>query len=243
LFEQAIQSGPSLNVFQAYAAMEEKEANRVESALKVLERGIQVFPEFGALYNDKAMLLRKRRKLQDAVETLQEGLKFAPDFSKQLHWSLAQILIELGDAGDKESLEQAYTHAEEAKKLGMPLEDDPRYKKLRLSKEQNLGHQALDFFSAVGIETRVEALNNEYADILITSQQLEFTETYDLKGRILARCFLRKIQKFDLDNLLQVLREPPNKYRRINSDIAFIILDDSSSWKKGRHMHRNPRML
>ncbi|MFM7448139.1 MAG: helix-turn-helix domain-containing protein [Leptolyngbyaceae cyanobacterium] len=231
LFEQAIQSGPSLNVFQAYAAMEEKEANRVESALKVLERGIRVFPEFGALYNDKAMLLRKRRKLQDAVETLQEGLKFAPAFSKQLHWSLAQILIELGDAGDKESLNQAYTHAEEAKKLGMPLEDDPRYKKLRLSKEQNLGHQALDFFSAVGIETRVEALNNDYADILITSQHLEFTETYDLKGRILARCFLRKVQKFDLDNLLQVLREPPNRYRGINSDIAFIILDDSSSWK------------
>jgi len=230
LFEQAIQSGPSLNVFQAYAAMEEKEANRVESALKVLERGIQVFPEFGALYNDKAMLLRKRKKLQDAVKTLREGLKIVPNFM-QLHWSLAQILIELGDAGDKDSLEQAYTHAEEAKKLGMPLEDDPRYKKLRLSKEQNLGHQALDFFSAVGIETRVEALNNDYADILITSQHLEFTETYDLKGRILARCFLRKVQKSDLDNLLQVLREPPNRYREINSDIAFIILNDSSLWK------------
>ena len=230
LFEQAIQSGPSLNVFQAYAAMEEKEANRVESALNVLERGIRVFPEFGALYNDKAMLLRKRRKLQDAVETLREGLKIVPNFM-QLHWSLAQILIELGDAGDKESLEQAYTHAQEAKKLGMPLEDDPRYKKLRLSKEQNLGHQALDFFSAVGIETRVEALNEYYSDILITSQHLEFTETYDLKGRILARCFLKNIQRFDLDNVLQVLRKPPNRYRGINSDIAFIILDDASSWK------------
>ena len=237
LFEDAIQSGASLNVFQAYAAMEERDARRIDSALKVLERGIKVFPEVGALYNDQAMLLRKRGHLKEATEVLREGLVCAPSFSKQLYASLSRILVELSETGNQVSfqeaqgyLKEAQEYLEKARELGMLL-DDPKYKKSILFNEQEIGRHALEFFRKVGIETRVEALNSNYADILITSQDLEFTETYDLKGRILARCFFRKIQKFDIDNVLEELRRFPQKYRGLNSDIGFIVLDDSSPWR------------
>lgn len=237
LFEDAIQSGASLNVFQAYAAMEERDARRIDSALKVLERGIKVFPEVGALYNDQAMLLRKRGHLKEATEVLRKGLTCAPSFSKQLYASLSRILVELSETGNPVSLQEAQgylkeaqEYLEKARELGMPL-DDPKYKKSILFNEQEIGRQALEFFRKVGIETRVEALSSNYADILITSQDLELTETYDLKGRILARCFFSKIQKFDIDNILEELRRFPQKYRGLNNDIGFIILDDSSLWR------------
>jgi cold shock CspA family protein len=225
LFEEAIRSGPHLNVFQAYAAMEEKDGS-IESALRVLEKGIQKFPTAGGLYNDYGMLLRRRRDLVGAAEILRKGIQAAPDFAKQLHWSLASILIDLDDA----NLQEAAFHAEEAKKLGMPLQDDPRYKKLRLITEPNIGRKAFDFFTDVGFDIRVEEFTNNYADLLIISRQAEYTESYDLKGQILARCFFRKIQKqTDIQSILQTLRRP--SYKNLNNDIGFLVLEDVTPWR------------
>jgi excisionase family DNA binding protein len=229
LFEEAIQSGSSLNVFEAYAAMEEKNARRVDSALKILERGIQVFPDAGALYNGKAMLLRKRGELKEAAEVLKKGLNFAPSFTKQLNWSLAIILVELNDIGEQASLEEAYEYANKAKKMGMPLQDDPKYKKLRLFKEQEIGKKSLEFFRAAGIKTVVQSLNDNYSDISISFEHNEFVETYDLKGNILVRCFFKPVQKLDIDNFLNFLRR--STYFGLNNEIGFIVLDNSNQWR------------
>ncbi|OCQ91077.1 hypothetical protein BCD67_21880 [Oscillatoriales cyanobacterium USR001] len=224
LFEEAISISPSLNIFQAYAAMEENNS-RIENALRVLERGIQEFPEVGPLYDNYGMLLRRRKDFDGAAEILRKGIKAAPSFAKQLHWSLARVLVEMDD---NHSLQEAATNAEKAKELGMPLQDDPYYKKLRLFNGPAIGRKAFDFFRDAGFDIKVKSFTNEYADILITTQQVEYAESYDLKGWLLARCFFKKIESRNkIDNLIEFIR----KERVINTDICFLILDDVTPWR------------
>lgn len=236
LFKSAIGCAPYLNAILAYAATEKKEGH-LERALRILQKGIQELPSEGALYDQYGMLLRQRKDLAGAVEILRKGLQTAPYSAKQLHWSLARVLVEIGDDA---SLQEAADHAEEAKKLGMRLQADPRYKKLRLVNEPTVGRKALDFFTSAGFDSRVQTFTSEYADILVTSHQVEYIESYDLKGGILARCFFRKVQKKDIDNILQTLRQPPEGYRyfflyndrfNLNNDIGFLILDDATPWR------------
>ncbi|MEY3867859.1 MAG: hypothetical protein RLZZ338_1750 [Cyanobacteriota bacterium] len=223
LFEEAIRIAPSLNIFQAYAAMEENNS-RIQNALRVLERGIQEFPEVGPLYDNYGMLLRRRQDLDGAAEILRKGIKAAPSFAKQLHWSLARVLV---DMDNDASLQEAVTHAEQAKELGMPLQDDPYYKKISLFKGPEIGRKAFDFFRAAGFNIKVNLFNNEYSDILITTQQVEYTESYDLNGWLLARCFFKKISKPEIERLIGFMRKEKN----CNTDICFLILDDFSPWR------------
>lgn len=230
LFDSAIRYTNNPYVFLSYAAMEEQ-ARRASNALRVLEKGIQALPFEGILYENYGMRLRRRGDLNQAANVLRKGLKADPNYAKQLHWSLAVVLA---DIDDEDSLQEAVLHAKQAKKLGMTLEtmrNDIRYK-LDLVTGPPLGREAWDFFKAAGFDIRVEMFTNKYADLLISSKQAEFSESYDLQGRILVRCFFGKVIKPDIDRLLRTLRHPPGKYRRFNlkREIGFMILEDSNPW-------------
>lgn len=231
LFDSAILYTNNPYVFISYAAMEASNG-RGENALRVLEKGIQALPFEGILYDNYGMRLRRRGDLNKAANVLRQGLKADQNYAKPLHWSLAVVLA---DIDDEDSLQEAVLHAEQAKKLGMTLEtmrNDIRYK-LDLVTGPALGRQAWDFFKAAGFDIRVEMFTNKYADLLISSKQAEFTESYDLQGRILVRCFFGKVVKSDIDNLLRTLRYPPKKLRgfNFNQDIGLIILENATRWK------------
>ncbi len=217
LFENAIRQGPFLNVFQAYAAMEEKE--NPQNAMRVLEKGIQSFPDAGILYNDYAMLKRRLGDLSGAIEALREGLKAAPAFARQLHWSLATILVDLGGEGD---LSEAAEHAQRAKELGQYLQDDVRYIKLQILTGPRIGKQVYSFFEKAGFQVRPLSFSHQWADLLIYSDLSEYVETYDLRNRILVRCFYSSINLSHLTAIQNVLRTPPSRMRGLNQDVAFL---------------------
>lgn len=221
LFEEAIRQGPFLNVFQAYAAMEEKE--NPQNAMRVLEKGIQSFPDAGILYNDYAMLKRRLGDLSGAVEALRAGLKAAPAFARQLHWSLATILVELGG---EDNLSEAAEHAKRAKELGQYLQDDVRYIKLQILTGPRIGKQVYVFFDKAGFQVRPLSFNRQWADLLISSDSSEYVETYDLRDQILVRCFYSPINLSHLTTIQNVLRNPPSRMRRLNQDVAFLAAND-----------------
>lgn len=172
LFEEAIRQGPFLNVFQAYAAMEEKE--NPQNAIRVLEKGIQSFPDAGILYNDYAMLKRRLGDLSGAIVALREGLEAAPAFAKQLRWSLATILV---DRGEEKDLSEAAEHAKRAKELGQYLQDDVRYIKLQILTGPRIGKQIYSFFERAGFQVRPLSFSHQWADLLIYSDLSEYIET------------------------------------------------------------------
>ncbi len=221
LFEEAIRQGPFLNVFQAYAAMEEKE--NPQNAMRVLEKGIQSFPDAGILYNDYAMLKRRLGDLSGAIEVLRQGLKAAPAFARQLHWSLATILVDRGEEAD---LSEAAEHAKRAKELGQSLQGDVRYIKLQILTGPRIGKQVYSFFEKAGFQVRPLSFNNQWADLLIYSDLSEYVETYDLRDRILVRCFYSSINLSHLTAIQNVLRSPPSRMRGLNQDVAFLAATD-----------------
>ncbi|MEM4204046.1 MAG: cold shock domain-containing protein [Candidatus Methanomethylicaceae archaeon] len=221
LFEEAIRQGPFLNVFQAYAAMEEKE--NPQNAMRVLEKGIQSFPDAGILYNDYAMLKRRLGDLSGAIEVLRAGLKSAPAFAGQLHWSLAATLVE---RGREEDLPEAAEHAKRAKELGQYLQDDWRYIKLQILTGPKIGKQTYDFFEKAGFQVRPLSFSNQSADLLIYSDLSEYVETYDLRDRILVRCFYASINLSHLTAIQNILRTPPSRMRGLNQDVAFLAAND-----------------
>ncbi|MEM4204037.1 MAG: cold shock domain-containing protein [Candidatus Methanomethylicaceae archaeon] len=221
LFEEAIRQGPFLNVFQAYAAMEEKE--NPQNAMRVLEKGIQSFPDAGILYNDYAMLKRRLGDLLGAKEALRAGLKAAPAFARQLHWSLATILVDLGGEDD---LSEAAEHAKRAKELGQYLQDDVRYIKLQILTGPRIGKEVYIFFEKAGFQVRPLSFNQQSADLLIYSDLSEYVETYDLRDRILVRCFYKPINLSHLTAIQNLLRTPPPKMRGLNQDVAFLAAND-----------------
>lgn len=219
LFEEAIRQGPFLNVFQAYAAMEEKE--NPQNAARVFERGIQFFPDAGILYNDYAMLKRRLRDLPGAIEVLRQGLSAAPAFAGQLHRSLATILVELGREDD---LVEAAEHAKKAKELGQYLQDDVRYK-LQILTGPRIGKQAYRFFEKAGFQIRPLSFSRQWADLLVSSNSPEYIETYDLRDQILVRCFYSPVNVSHLTAIQNLLRTPPPRLR-LNQDIAFVAMED-----------------
>lgn len=221
LFEEAIRQGPFLNAFQAYAAMEEKE--NPQNAMRVLEKGIQSFPDAGILYNDYAMLKRRLGDLSGAIEALREGLKAAPAFARQLHWSLSTILVDLGGEDD---LSEAAEHAKRAKELGQYLQDDVRYIKLQILTGPKIGKQVFSFFEKAGFQVRPLSFSHQWADLLIYADLSEYVETYDLRDRILVRCFYSSINLSHLTTIQNVLRNPPSKMRGLNQDVAFLAAND-----------------
>ncbi|MEM3485656.1 MAG: cold shock domain-containing protein [Candidatus Methanomethyliaceae archaeon] len=218
LFEEAIRQGAFLNVFQAYSAMEEKEDPR--NAMRVLEKGIELFPDAGTLYNDYAMLKRRLGDLQGAADVLRRGLSAAPAFARQLHWSLATVLLDLGG---EENLAEAAEHAKRAKELGQYLQDDPRYVKLQVLAGPRIGKEAWRFFEAAGFEIKPLSFGTQWADFLIRSGSSEYVETYDLRDWILVRCFYSPVNPSHLDAMQATLRTPPAKMRGLNQDIAFLV--------------------
>lgn len=231
LFEKAIRNTTNPYVFLSYAATEET-ARRRDSALRVLQKGIEMLPSEGILYEHYGMRLRRRGDLKRAAEVLEKGLQAAPYFAKQLHWSLAVVLANIDD---ENSLKKAASHAEQAKKLGMTLETMPNdvRNKLSLVTGPTLGRETWDFLKGAGFDVRVEAFTNNYADLLVTSKLVEYTESYDLQGRLLARCFFNQVQWKDIDDLLRNLRKPPPIYRgfNLNTEIGFLIVDNANQWR------------
>jgi excisionase family DNA binding protein len=221
LFEEAIRQGPFLNVFQAYAAMEEKE--NPENAIRVLEKGIQAFSDAGILYNDYAMLKRRLGDLSGAIEALRKGLKAAPAFARQLHWSLASILVDLGG---ESNLTEAAEHAKQAKELGQYLQNDVRYIKLQILTGPTIGKQVYAFFEKAGFQVRPLSFSHQWADLLIYSDLPEYVETYDLRDRILVRCFYSSVNLAHLTAIQNLLRTPPSSMRGLNQDIAFLAAND-----------------
>lgn len=221
LFEEAIRQGPFLNVFQAYAAMEEKE--NPQNAAHVLEKGIQFFPDAGILYNDYAMLKRRLGDLPGAIEVLRQGLSAAPAFARQLHWSLATILVDLGREDD---LVEAAEHAKKAKELGQYLQGDVRYIKLQILTGPRIGKQVYSFFEKAGFQIRPFSFSRQWADLLVHSDSPEYMETYDLRDRILVRCFYSPVNVSHLTAIQNLLRTPPSRLHRLNQDVAFVAMED-----------------
>lgn len=225
LFDAAIEASPSPSIFEAYAAME-KQVSR-EKALLLLDKGIQLFPNAGALYDLKAMLLKQRHELVGAIETLKRGLEIAPkqSIAKRLHRSLSEVLLQLGDLS---TFEEAYKHAIKAKELGMNVEKAPFYMTLCFWKEPVIGQRTFKFFKAAGFELMVTAMNDEFADALITTNKIEFTDTYKLNQEILVRCFFKDTRQIRIKEILQTLKEA--KYKNFNRDICFIVREDIRLW-------------
>lgn len=221
LFEDAIRKGPFLNVFQAYSAMEEK--TNPENATRVLEKGIQHFPDAGILYNDYAMLKRRLRDLSGALNILRRGLSAAPAFARQLHWSLAVVLVELEK---EEYLEEAAHHARQAKELGQDLRDDWRYVKLQILTGPKIGKRTFQFFQQSGFRIETRSFNRQWADMLVSSDLPEYVETYDLRDRILVRCFYSTVSQSSLTVLQNELRDLSPKLRGFNQDVAFLVTED-----------------
>ena len=221
LFEEAIRKGPFLNVFQAYSAMEEKE--NPENAARVLEKGIKYFPDAGILYNDYAMLKRRSGDLSSALDILRRGLDAAPAFARQLHWSLAVVLVEMNR---EEDLIEAAEHARRAKELGQRLKDDWRYVKLQVLTGPPIGKLAYQFFEKSGFNVKFRSFNRQWADLLVSTDLSEYVETYDLHDRMLVRCFYSSVTHYLLNSLQDTLRNLSLKRRDINTDIAFLVADD-----------------
>jgi cold shock CspA family protein/AAA+ ATPase superfamily predicted ATPase len=230
LFDKAAKNTKNPYVFLSYAAMEEA-VRRGENALKVLQEGIKHLPSEGILYEHYGMRLRRRGELKRAADIFRRGLKAAPNFSKQLHWSLAVVLA---DIDDEESFREAAFHAEQAKNLGMTLEAMPNdiRNKLSLVMGLEIGRDSWDFLRAAGFDIRVEAFTHDFADLLIASKQIEYTESYDLQGRILARCFFRNSEWRDINDLVQTIRKS-RKYRgfNLNTEVCFAIAENANEWR------------
>ncbi|MFN8503702.1 cold shock domain-containing protein [Kouleothrix sp.] len=230
LFEKAIKHTTNPYVFLSYAAMEES-ARRGDNALRVLQEGIKILPAEGILYEHFGMRLRRRGDLKRAADIFRRGLRAAPSFAKQLHWSLA---IVLASTDDDASFQEAAFHAEQAKHLGMTLDampNDIRHK-LSLVTGPELGRKSWDFLRAAGFDIRVEDFNDNFADLLIASKQIEYTESYDLQGRILARCLFHPAEWKNINDLLQTIRKS-RKYRgfNLNTEIAFLIAENINEWR------------
>lgn len=223
LFEEAIRQGPFLNVFQAYAKMEEKE--NPQNAMRVLEKGIQSFPDAGSLYDTYAMLKRRQGDLQSAATILRQGLVAAPAFARQLHSSLATVLYELGG---EENWAEAITHLKQAEKLGQRFASDSKwYIDLNILTGPKLGREAHHFFQRAGFEVKPFSYNHQWADILVSSDLSEYLETYGLQDRILVRCFYSSINLSHLSEIQKILRNPPPRLQSFfNQDIAFLVLND-----------------
>ncbi|MFZ2489763.1 MAG: cold shock domain-containing protein [Anaerolineae bacterium] len=223
LFEDAIRKGPFLNVFQAYSAMEEKE--NPKNAMRVIEKGIQHFPDAGILYNDYAMLRRRLKDLNGAIETLRQGLSAAPAFARQLHWSLAVVLTELGQ---EENLIEAAEHAKQAKQLGQYLQDDKTYLKLQILTGPAIGKNAYRFFEKAGFEIKPHSFSSQCSDLLVSAKFPEYSETYDLRDWMLVRCYYSKVNIASLNSLQNTLRNPFPGLRglKLNQDAAFLVAED-----------------
>lgn len=239
LFEEAIRSEPHQAAFLAYAAFE-KGLKHESKALQIFKKGINALPEAGMLYEHCAMLLRQQAKsqksvesqqakLQEAVAILRKGLEQAPNFAGQLHRALAVVLV---DMDDDDSFNEAATHAEQARQLGISMQTvqtDIRLK-LEFVTGNPLGRRVWEFFKSADFEVRVDKCTPEYADILLNTKHIEYTESYNLNGWILARCFFRKLKLKDTENILNTLRQPPEDYRNLdfNNGISFLILSEDS---------------
>lgn len=222
LFEEAIRQGPFLNVFQAYAAMEEKE--NPQNAIRVLEKGIQLFPDAGILYNDYAMLKRRQGDLQSAASILRQGLSAAPAFERQFHSSLANILYELGG---EENLAEAAAHQKQAESLGQPPPTESKwYIELNILTGPRIGREAYYFFQKAGFQVKPSSYSRQSADLLVSSDLPEYLETYGLQDRILVRCFYSPVNLSHLNAIQDVLRNPPPRLKGLNQDIAFLVLED-----------------
>lgn len=192
--------------------MEEKE--NLQNAARVLEKGVQFFPDAGILYNDYATLKRRLGDLPGAIEILRQGLSAAPAFARQLHWSLATILVDLGREDD---LVEAAEHAKKAKDLGQYLQDDWRYIKLQILTGPRIGKQVYSFFERAGFHTRPISFSRQWADLLVYSNSPEYMETYDLRGRILVRCFYSPVTVSHLTAIQNLLRTPPSSLRGLRT--------------------------
>jgi excisionase family DNA binding protein len=226
LFEEAIRQGPFLNALQAYAAMEEKE--NPQNAMRVLEKGIQSFPDAGILYNDYAMLKRRQGDLQGAAAILRKGLDAAPAFARQLHSSLANILYELGG---EENLAEAAAHLKQAENLGQRFPNDSKwYIDLNILTGPRIGQKAYHFFQKAGFQVKPFAYeHHKWADFLVFSDLSEYLETYGLQDRILVRCFYSSVNLSHINTIQSVLRNPSPRLQTqsLNQDIAFLVLDDT----------------
>lgn len=225
-FEKAISFQDNFDAFLAYAAMEGN-AKNVEKAIKILERGIKLFPDIGLFYERYGtILLKSNMDLKRAMEILKEGLqKTIPRFAKSLHWTLARVLLGIGDDS---SLQEAFEHAEKAKKLGMPLTKDSEYQKLN-SLVKPLVRKTLNLFKAADFDFSKKVQSTaDYIDLFVRPKSPEYTEAYALDGWMLVRCSFKRVVKHDIDQMVDTLRFPPYKDFSIG-DVGFLVLNDLTS--------------
>lgn len=224
-FEKAISFEDNFDIFLAYASMEEK-AGDIDKAIQILEKGIKLFPDMGLFYERYGtILLKNNMDLTRATTILKQGLqKTIPKFGKLLHWTLARVLMKIGDDS---SLRDALNYAERARKLGMRLDKDSVYRKLKVLANP-LIRKTLYFFKTANFEFSNKVQTTpEYFDLFVRPIGLEYTEIYALSEWMLLRCTLRKVIKQDIDNMVETLRYPPYK-GFVMSDTGFLILPNLS---------------
>lgn len=232
LFNQAIQTNPTPNYYEAYASMEKQVSP--EKALALLDEGIERFPNAGELYDLKAGIQKKLGQLELAVETLKRALEVTQKKSilKRLHHSLSERLVQIGDINN---FNEAYQHVIEAKKLGMNVEPAVFYKTLRFWKEVTIGQKIFRFLDTAGFKFSVTSFKDEFADILISTQKLEFIDTYKLKHEILLRCFFKQINIKNFTELISTLENAT--YKNFNREICFVFIQDATPWLE-EHLYK-----
>ncbi len=207
LMYQALSFSPLEEMYLEYADL--VKSYRSDWAVNSLHRGAQTFPNSGAIYYELAKLYWDDQRFDDATKYLQLGLEKTIGVSHDLHWLLTQIHIEQHD------FEEARFHFNKALELKPEFINDASYKRVSFDLGlippgngiESRAAQIREFFKAANFDVKTNEVSEGEADLIISANTDDYSDSFDIRGDILVRCLTRKAKQKDIDNVLNAVRK------------------------------------
>ena len=215
LYEQGLIECPSVQLITSYAAME-KNRNRKDSALKIYEKGIELFPQNAKLHEDAGILCASLGKYDRALSLLKIALKL---FRKKDKSGEKNVLLHLGrtysSIGTINDLKESIKYFNEAVKVfgnrSVPQYDLLALNVARIRTQHYRGNLTYNFLKSAGFKiVRAEPFLTVTigADFVVEINNSEIVESYGISGNLLIRCLFKSIvERRDINELDARVRE------------------------------------
>jgi cold shock CspA family protein len=212
-YERGMAAAPSVQLILSYAAME-KNRNRSDEAMRVYERGIEIYPDLAKLREDAGILAASLKRFDDAIEYLEAALHLcrstAQGGEKGVLLALGRTLYR---ANTLSSLKKSLEHYEEARALfengRLEAHDLHNISIAELRTQHHRGDMAFRYLSQAGFEVERATLLGQRTlggDLVVRLRNPEFQESYSIGERLLVRCMFKSdLDQSDIKDIAQSL--------------------------------------
>lgn len=219
LYERGLKKAPSVQLVTSYAAMQ-KNRNRRAEAMRIYEKGMELFPNNSKLRDDAGNLAFSIGDSNQALRYFEEGLRLSQKNETanagNFLLSIARVYVKRGTHHD---LKKAFENYQTAKtvlaksksgKQALPRSDLLSMQAVGVRIQHHRGNLAFEFIQRVGFKVLRAQLFDQPtvgADFVVEVDRPELLESYGIAGGLLIRCFFKSdITRTDLEGIDHVAK-------------------------------------